>query len=66
MHHPGEVGALGELFAGYGSRPQWPRRRAVMLGRCEQMVEMLRDGPDAAPRAQAWRDRAAATATWTE
>jgi tRNA A-37 threonylcarbamoyl transferase component Bud32 len=58
-HHPSAVDALPELFAGYGARPPFARRRAAALAKCRQMA--ARPGAD-----PVWQARIAATAAWTE
>jgi aminoglycoside phosphotransferase (APT) family kinase protein len=66
MHHPGSVGALGELFAGYGSRPPWPDRRAAMLARCAELLALRRSmGPDDPGEAR-WLRFTALTEGWAE
>ncbi|HET6483419.1 MAG TPA: aminoglycoside phosphotransferase family protein [Actinoplanes sp.] len=63
-HHPDAVGALGELFAGYGVRPSWARRHQAMAAKCESFVDRFRAGPQAARRR--WQDNLARTQSWTE
>ncbi len=65
-HHPGAVGALGELFAGYGSRPPWPERQAAMLAKCHRMLNLRRTLGTADPGYARWERAIAATARWTE
>jgi Ser/Thr protein kinase RdoA (MazF antagonist) len=66
MHHPGEVGALGELFAGYGSRPPWPERQAAMLVKCRKMLALRRTLGTADPGYARWQQAVTTTAGWTE
>jgi tRNA A-37 threonylcarbamoyl transferase component Bud32 len=65
-HHPGEVGALGELFAGYGSRPPWPERQAAMLVKCRKMLALRRTLGTADPGYARWQQALATTAGWAE
>jgi aminoglycoside phosphotransferase (APT) family kinase protein len=66
MHHPAEVGAVAELFAGYGSRPSWAMRHQSMLTKCRwHLANHERDARDG-PAAQKWRNFLAETATWVE
>jgi aminoglycoside phosphotransferase len=66
MHHPGAVDALGELFAGYGSRPPWPERQAAMLAKCHRMLALRRTLGDADPGHARWLGSIAATKSWAE
>ena len=63
-HHPGAVDALDDLFAGYGVRPSWARRRQAAAARCESFVDRFRNGPAAARRQ--WQDNLALTVSWPE
>ena len=64
MHHPGDAAALGELFAGYGSRPPWPQRHAAMLRKCRSMLALRgRLGADD-PGYLRWQHLIAETGSW--
>ncbi|MCO8269687.1 phosphotransferase [Actinoplanes sp. TRM 88003] len=63
-HHPRAVADLGELFAGYGVRPSWARRKQAAVARCESFVERFRTGPTAARRR--WQENLAVTRSWSE
>jgi aminoglycoside phosphotransferase len=62
MHHPDAVDALDHLFAGYGSRPPWPERRAAALATCHALLPAGEDGPGV----EQWRHRIEVTRTWRE
>ena len=65
MHHPADLDAVGELFAGYGTRPGWPVRHAAMLARCRELLD--RCARERQHEAVAmWADRLAATTGWVE
>ncbi len=65
MHHLDAVGALAELFAGYGSRPPWKLRHDMMLRKCTALGELgRRDGETEG--AALWDRRQRATCAWTE
>ena len=66
MHHPGATGALGELFAGYGSRPPWPARQAAMLAKCRRMLHLRRTLGPADPGVVRWEQAIVTTTGWTE
>ena len=40
MHHPGQAGAIGELFGGYGCRPTWAARHQAMLRKCRYHLSL--------------------------
>jgi len=65
-HHPGEAGALSELFAGYGSRPPWARRQAAMLAKCRKMLALRQTLGLTDPGHQRWAQALRTTAGWTE
>ncbi len=66
MHHPAEVDAVGELLAGYGSRPPWAARHQAMLAKCQwHLANHERDEP-AGVAAEKWRDFIAKTSSWAE
>jgi aminoglycoside phosphotransferase (APT) family kinase protein len=66
MHHPGEAGALDELFAGYGDRPPWPQRQAAMLVKCRRMLALRRTLGITDPGYARWQQAITTTAGWTE
>jgi Ser/Thr protein kinase RdoA (MazF antagonist) len=66
MRHPETVGALEELFAGYGDRPSWVDRRAAALAMCRSMLALARVGGASAPGARRWQRRIDITESWTE
>jgi len=66
MHHPGEVGALGALFDGYGDRPPWPERQAAMLATCGLMLDLRRSLGTGDPGCARWQRAVATTQGWTE
>jgi|GEM_PF-1398083 len=67
MHHPRHIGALHELFDAYGDRPTWPERRAEMLRRCQELVDMPRPPGDAGDKAaELWRQRIRVTESWSQ
>jgi len=65
-HHPHSAGDLDALFRAYGDRPAWARRRQAMLGKCRQMLERCLPSGDRSPAAISWRERIAATESWTD
>ncbi|MGW4651308.1 phosphotransferase family protein [Kitasatospora sp. NPDC004289] len=67
MHHPGHRSALRHFFAAYdGPVPAWAERRAVMLTRCAELERFCERWAPGGPASRQWRERAAATAAWTE
>jgi tRNA A-37 threonylcarbamoyl transferase component Bud32 len=66
MHHPESVGALDELFAGYGDRPSWAQRRAASSAKCRSMLAMDRVGGASAPGAQRWQRNLDIMESWIE
>ena len=64
MHHGAHVDLLGAFFDAYGLQPSWPRRRAAMLTRCQQLLDMGRRWSVEA--AQVWQQRLQITASWAE
>jgi hypothetical protein len=67
MHHPDQVEALDQLFAGYGEpAPAWRERRATMLARCVWLEDFCRRRAPSDPGVQLWRMRSAVTAAWEE
>ena len=65
-HHPHLVDALPSLFDGYGAEPAWNRRHAAMVARCEWAVDFVtRWTPDDEVPRTLWRDRLAATLSFT-
>jgi aminoglycoside phosphotransferase len=66
MHHPGEVGALGALFDGYGHRPPWPERQAAMLAKCRLMLGLRRTLGPGDPGYARWQRAVVTTQGWAE
>jgi tRNA A-37 threonylcarbamoyl transferase component Bud32 len=65
LHHADAVQYLPALFEGYGWRPAWALRHAVMLQRCSQLSDICaRNGDQAA--AEMWRSREEVTGSWRE
>lgn len=64
-HHPLSVRHLGELFAGFGSRPPWPERKAAMLDLCSRCHEFCRRWGDPAA-ARMWDERITVTEAFRE
>jgi aminoglycoside phosphotransferase (APT) family kinase protein len=64
MHHGAHVDLLGEFFDAYGLRPSWEQRRAAMLTRCQQLLDMCRRW--SVDAAQVWQQRLQITARWAE
>jgi hypothetical protein len=66
-HHPHLFTSLPALFAGYGERPPWSRRHAVMLKKCRWALDFGRRWPGAGTGVvQLWQRRLAATTSFTE
>jgi hypothetical protein len=66
-HHPHLLTSLPALFAGYGERPPWPRRHAVMLRKCRWALDFGRRWPGAGTGVvELWQRRLAATTSFTE
>ena len=65
MHHPAAADSLPAFFEAYGARPTWPIRQQAMLDRCRWLEALCRQGDDS-DGVRLWRDRAQATANWTE
>ncbi|MEU4620523.1 phosphotransferase [Actinoplanes sp. NPDC023801] len=61
-HHPGDVGALAQLFDAYGSEPAWSARKAAMLAICRRMRD--RPGNDPGDAAH-WQRTITLTTSWT-
>jgi hypothetical protein len=67
MHHPGHVDALHKLFEAYGDQPPWWARRAAMVRRCQEMVDVFRSLGDAGDMAaELRRQRVRVTEGWSE
>jgi Ser/Thr protein kinase RdoA (MazF antagonist) len=65
MHHPNQVGALDNLFDGYGGEPPtWALRRATMLARCAWLEDFCRRWAPDGPAVRLWQERASITAAW--
>jgi aminoglycoside phosphotransferase (APT) family kinase protein len=63
MHHPAAVPELSALFDGYGDRPPWAARQAVMTSRCEGLRAAALQSGVAEPLAL-WSERLAITKAW--
>src|SRR6266567_4764866 len=67
MHHPRHVGLLGVFFDAYGVViPPWPRRQAVMLDRCQSLLELCHRQEAGGPGEAQWAHRLAVTGAWHE
>ncbi|WP_328292576.1 phosphotransferase [Kineococcus sp. NBC_00420] len=65
-HHPHLVDALASLFEGYGTEPDWGRRQAAMVAKCEWALDfVIRWAPDGEAARVQWRGRLEATLTFT-
>jgi hypothetical protein len=64
-HHPRSAGSLGLLFAAYGSEPAWPARQEAMLAMCRSMLDLCTRWEPDGDGVRRWRDRLAATGSWT-
>jgi aminoglycoside phosphotransferase (APT) family kinase protein len=65
MHHPAAVSELTALFDGYGDRPAWTDRHAVMISRCEGFRAAAEQASDGESQAL-WTERLAITTAWRE
>jgi aminoglycoside phosphotransferase (APT) family kinase protein len=65
MHHPAAVPKLTALFDGYGDRPAWADRHAVMFSRCENLRAAAEQGGNAKSQAL-WSHRLGTTSAWRE
>jgi aminoglycoside phosphotransferase (APT) family kinase protein len=65
MHHPAAVCELSALFDGYGERPPWADRQAVMISRCDGFRVAAEQTGEAGSEAL-WRERLAITTAWRE
>lgn len=65
MHHPAEVAALPELWAGYGWMPSWPQRQQAMAAQCRALVALYERWEPGGPGVGQWRERLAITQSWT-
>jgi Ser/Thr protein kinase RdoA (MazF antagonist) len=66
MHHPGHVGALGDLFDGYGHRPVWASRQRAMLAIGRKQLDLAGRWDPSGVLARQWLERLDITAAWTE
>jgi aminoglycoside phosphotransferase len=64
LHHPAEVAALDAFYAAYGSRPPWPEVHAVMVARCQWMLELCERWEPGGHRPAAWTERLATVRSW--
>ena len=66
-HHAHLIAALPALFAGYGERPTWRVRHAVMLQKCQWALDFGRRWPgEGTAAAELWQQRLAATEAYAE
>ena len=66
-HHAHLLAALPALFAGYGERPPWRRRHAVMLQKCQWALDFGRRWPGVGGEVvELWQRRLAATEAYAE
>jgi aminoglycoside phosphotransferase (APT) family kinase protein len=66
-HHAHLLAALPALFAGYGERPPWRQRHAVMLEKCRWALGFARRWPGAGTAViELWQQRRAATRAYAE
>ena len=66
-HHGHLLAALPALFTGYGGRPPWPQRPAVMLEKCRWLLGFARRWPGAGTAViELWQRRLAATSAYSE
>ena len=66
-HHAHLLAALPALFAGYGVRPPWPQRHAVMMEKCSWLLGFAHRWPDAGTAVvELWQRRLAATSAYAE
>ena len=65
-HHPGFISALSKFFEGYGTRPSWAERKALIIERCELLrtVDPIDRGSDAS-RDSLWLNRIDIIKSWT-
>jgi aminoglycoside phosphotransferase (APT) family kinase protein len=66
MHHPADVAALPELWAGYGWRPAWEQRQEAMTAQCQALLALCERWEPGGTGAAQWRERLASTQSWTE
>jgi aminoglycoside phosphotransferase len=67
MHHPAQMSLLGVFFDAYGGViPPWPDRQAVMLGRCQSLLDLCHRQEPGGPGETQWRHRFAVTSAWHE
>jgi Ser/Thr protein kinase RdoA (MazF antagonist) len=65
MHHAAAVPELDALFDGYGDRPPWADRQAVMVSRCEGFRAAAEQAGHAQPQ-RLWAERLATARGWHE
>ena len=66
-HHAHLLAALPALFAGYGERPPWSQRHAMMVEKCRWALDFGRRWPDAGIEVvELWQQRLAATIAYAE
>ncbi len=66
MHHPAAAPALAGLWAGYGWRPGWAQRQQAMAAQCRALVALCERWEPGGTGVRQWRERLAATQSWTE
>jgi aminoglycoside phosphotransferase (APT) family kinase protein len=65
MHHPAAVAQLTALFDGYGDRPPWADRQAVMISRCDGFRAAAEQIDNIESQAL-WAERLRITTGWRE
>lgn len=74
MHHPEQVGAMDDFFAGYVSgvpgrncaRPAWVDRQSAMVTQCQRLIDFCERWEPGGDGVREWQTRAARTADWVE
>lgn len=65
--HPDLARSVDRLFDGYGRRPGWPQRHALMVSRCRAVQDFFLRWPGADPgEADTWQRRVEATLAFRE
>jgi hypothetical protein len=65
MHHPGQAGLLGVFFGAYGGViPSWHDRQALMLARCQSLLDVCHQEEPGGPGERQWAHRLAVTSAW--
>jgi hypothetical protein len=66
MHHGDCVGAIDELFDGYGHRPGWEARHKAMMTKCQYHLRMSESHGRDTERASRWHGFLDVTSNWSE